>query len=950
MKQIIVIALLAAAALAAVLVAFATAPETPVVNANTGPVISGSATHTSAENGVLAVGNYTAVDSGGDSIGISGWSVQGIDQGDFSVREASTDSNGVVTISLDFRNKPDYEAPADADGNNIYQVTLRVTDGTEASTLAVTVTVTNVNEPPYFITKYSVPYAEQVTLEGYGSAGIRMDGNYGAEDPEGDWITFTLSGADADRFLMTYSWTERQQRHIHMILDSSTNLDYENPEDANKDGVYEVTIRAADANGYSELDVTLTVLDVNELHTLTGPSGVSFPTGGAGTVATYTVDDPENATIPLTLSGTDAASFNINNSGALTFKSPPDHRTRSTYEVTVIASDGTNSVSRNLTVMVVDSQQTMTVSGTGSFVIPENTTTVWLGAYAATASGGGQVTWSVEGTDAEAFNISAGGELSLNAWPNYEDKSSYSVKVRATSGTVSVTMNVAVTVTDVDEPPVVVGPSEANFPHQGTGVVATYSAIDPDAGGSANLYWYRTGYYGNEDNRSFNFNTYTGELTFKSPPDYNVKNRYTVTITADQYVPSFKEVTLSVTVNILPDELTVSGASQVSIEENAADLSLGTYTATNADGETVVWSLEGTDKDLFTLSAGALSLKTSPDYETKPSYAVTVKAAAADESDTLAVAVSVSNVDEAPIISAGPAATDYAENGTAVVATYEASDPESDAVAWSVAGTDAAYFSISGAGALSFKTAPDFEAPADADGNNQYQVTVKATANYKSATRGVTVTVTNVDDTPLPGRVTVIAATATAHDTVSLSWDAPSGGATVTGYKILRRAVASESSFQTLSQNTGNTNTTWTDTGLSARTKYAYRVHALGQHGQGPISTLATVITPAAPAPGQVTGLTATATAHDTVSLSWTAPSDGGTVIGYQILRRDLGTENSPQVLVQDTGRTGTTYTDSSATARTNYSYRVRALGYHGQGAMSDFANVATPAAPVPGR
>ena len=949
MRRHTVIALTVAAALVATLNTFGIAPETPVVSATSAPTITGSATHTRTENGSLAVGDYTAVDSGGNSIGVSGWSVQGTDRGDFSVREVSTDSNGVVTISLDFRNTPNFEAPADANGDNNYEVTLRVTDGTSASTLDVTVTVTNVNEPPYFIGKYSVPYAEQVTLEGYGSARIRMDGNYGAEDPEGDWITFTLSGADADRFLVTYSWTERKQRHIHLALDSSTNLDYERPEDANQDGVYEVTIRAADATGFTELDVTLTVLDVNELHTLTGPSGVSFPTGGTGTVATYKVTDPDNATIPLTLGGTDAASFNLN-SGALTFKSAPDYQTKSSYEVTVTAADGTHTVSRNVTVSVVNSQQTMTLSGAGSYSIREDATSLSLGTYTATTSGGGQVAWSVEGTDATAFSISADGGLRLNSWPDYEARSSYAAKVKASSATASATMNVTVTVTDVDEPPGLKGPLAVSFPSGGTGVVATFSAIDPDEGQTAELYWYS--HYSNDtDNPSFNFNTYTGELTFKSPPDYDTRSAYVAVITVEQRTSSgYREIPHRVAVTILPDQLSLSGSRRVSIEENATDLSLGSYRAANAGGETVTWSLEGPDRTMFVLSAGALSLKAAPDYETRSSYSVTVKATAGTKTATVAVAVTVNDVDEGPTITSGGAAHNYAENGTAAVATYAATDPESDAIAWTVEGTDAGDFRISSSGVLSFASTPDYESPADADIDNRYQVAVKATANGKSATRDVTVTVTNVADTPMPGRVTVLTATATDHSTVSLTWQAPGGGATVTGYRILRRAVASERSFQTLSQDTGTTSTTWTDSGVSSRTRYAYRVRALGEHGAGRFSTLASVITPAPPAPGQATRLTATAAAHNTVSLSWNAPGDGGTVTGYQILRRNLGSDDGLQVLVQNTGSTGTTYTDSSVTARTRYSYRVRALGDQGQGAISNFANVTTPVAPVPGR
>ena len=202
------------------------------------------------------------------------------------------------------------------------------------------------------------------------------------------------------------------------------------------------------------------------------------------------------------------------------------------------------------------------------------------------------------------------------------------------------------------------------------------------------------------------------------------------------------------------------------------------------------------------------------------------------------------------------------------------------------------------------------------------------------------------DLVPLPGRVTGLTATAT-HDTVSLSWDAPSDGATVTGYKILRRAVDSESDFQVLSENTGDTSNTWMDGDVSPRTRYSYRVRALGENGEGDLSNLASVITDFAPLPGRVTGLTATAT-HDTVSLSWNAPSDGATVTGYKILRRAVQSESGFTALSENTGNTSATWTDSDVSARTRYAYRVRALGENGEGDLSNLAKVITDFAPPP--
>jgi len=77
-------------------------------------------------------------------------------------------------------------------------------------------------------------------------------------------------------------------------------------------------------------------------------------------------------------------------------------------------------------------------------------------------------------------------------------------------------------------------------------------------------------------------------------------------------------------------------------------------------------------------------------------------------------------------------------------------------------GADAAKFNINGtSGALTFKAAPDFEAPGDANGDNVYEVSVKATdAGGLSTSKLVKVTVTDVSEGSPPqitsaGAVTV---------------------------------------------------------------------------------------------------------------------------------------------------------------------------------------------------
>ena len=57
---------------------------------------------------------------------------------------------------------------------------------------------------------------------------------------------------------------------------------------------------------------------------------------------------------------------------------------------------------------------------------------------------------------------------------------------------------------------------------------------------------------------------------------------------------------------------------------------------------------------------------------------MTIKVSDGTDSDTVVVTVTVTDVNEAPTIS-GLSNTDYAENGTAPVATFTAIDPEGTA-------------------------------------------------------------------------------------------------------------------------------------------------------------------------------------------------------------------------------------------------------------------------------
>jgi Ca2+-binding RTX toxin-like protein len=93
-----------------------------------------------------------------------------------------------------------------------------------------------------------------------------------------------------------------------------------------------------------------------------------------------------------------------------------------------------------------------------------------------------------------------------------------------------------------------------------------------------------------------------------------------------------------------------------------------------------------------------------------------------------------------------PPTFEVSENSTSAF-TAEASDPEGRAITYSLSGTDASLFSIhSTTGAVSFKTAPNYESPDDAGADNVYNVTVKASDGTATSSQSVAVTVTDVSE------------------------------------------------------------------------------------------------------------------------------------------------------------------------------------------------------------
>ncbi len=213
-----------------------------------------------------------------------------------------------------------------------------------------------------------------------------------------------------------------------------------------------------------------------------------------------------------------------------------------------------------------------------------------------------------------------------------------------------------------------------------------------------------------------------------------------------------------------------------SVAENAKGASVGDP-VTAIDDDVLQYALSGDGSDNFKVdNSGQITTKNALDYETQSSYAITVTATDPSlASGSIMVNITVTDADDPATISAATS-IEYAENGTDAVETFTLSDQDASEAGWSVSGPDSGDFEISDDGALSFKSSPNYESPADTGGDNTYNVTV----NRSGGSLDVAVTVTNVDEM---GSVSLDDLQPQAGESVSATLSDPDGDASETAWQ-----------------------------------------------------------------------------------------------------------------------------------------------------------------------
>ena len=702
---------------------------------------------------------YTAVATDVDVGDTLTYSLTGIDADHFTI-----DPSGG---QLAFNSAPDFEAPADYGANNVYELSVAATDsiGKQAQqSLTITVINLNDNSPQFDLTSDSFDIAENTTAVT----------TIAASDADGNDLTFSLTtSTDASFFSLNAS---------SGVLAFVSAPDFESAQDSNTDNTYELELSVFDGSHTTTEEITITVTNVDESPSFASATqNLSVNENTGGSVYQAQATDPEQATLSYSASGTDAGLFDLDSaSGVLSFKATPDFEAPidsgadNVYQLDITASDGVNQASQAITITVANVNEAPSFASTSVNIdVDENDASFTHIVDAADDPDQGEtLTYQLGGDDAAAFDFDAATRvLSFKATPDYESPADqgtnnvYQVTITAADAEYSTTQAITITVADLnDESPQFTSASSLVLDYTSVAVdttIYTVQATDADAGDQI------TYTLSGADQQHFSFAASSGELAFvqapslESPKDDNGDNSYELVITATDSAGNSSDLDLSISVvddtGSAPtfDQANVS----INIDENSAS-TIYTAQATDIDvGDTLTYSISGTDSSYFTIdpSGGELAFNTAPDYESPSddgkdnTYELSITA-----TDSMAkqaqqsLTISINNLnDNAPQFVLASTAFDVLENSTSVT-TIAATDADGDDLTFSLTNsTDSNLFTLdSTSGALAFISAPDFETPQDSNADNTYDLELNVFDGANTTTQSVSVTVTNVDESP----------------------------------------------------------------------------------------------------------------------------------------------------------------------------------------------------------
>ena len=814
-----------------------------------GPLtISGPASVCYDKDRTDAVARYEARDGQANPVSSASWIPSGVDAGAF----------GVTAGVLRFDPGPSFEDPTDDGADNVYNVSLRAEEGARRSDLfPVAVSVVNADDgvltlspdPPVVGRTLRATLAD---LDG-GATNFRWEWTKSpaSSGPRYSLVadSYTPEASDAGQTLtVTVTYDDRCSSGNTL---SVTSQPVESPPADTPDLVVEsatVTDNTPAAGGSFTLSATVR----NQGSGSSVATTLRYYRSTDGTIATGDTEVGTDVVGALAASGTSAESIGL---------TAPAEEGTYYYGACVVAVSGEantgNNCSSAVTVTVGDQPPPSSpdlVVGAPSVTdsSPPRGGSFTLSATVRNQGGGSSVATtlryyrSTDGTiatsdtqvgrdevSALAASATSAESIGLTA-PSTEGTYYYGACVVAVTGETETGNNCsgAVTVTVVNSPPEITSGAGASVPEGTAGVVYTGTATDPDGD---TVTWSKR----DHDHADFNLDSSSGALSFGTAPDHekphdgDTNSKYKVTIVATDPAGAYDTQLVTITVTDVDGTPTVTGPASITKPEKS-DRKVAAYTVSDPDpSETFDWSLEGPyAAAFFEHQAGShvkereLHFQRTPDYETRSSYTVDVKATNSEgRSDQQTVTITLENVDDGGTVTVSPSTPVVGETVTATLIDVDGGvviDPDDASHGWTWTHVDAP----PGARYPSIRT--ETYTPTGDDVDYRLRVTV----DYDDAQgpgKSAWAVTTNSVQAVLPGPPKGVG-TARTGRSLTVSWSA----AEANGSAIQRYEVNELEGITWLGWTSVGTSTSYTKQGVSDSRAYSFQVRAVNGIGAGP--------------------------------------------------------------------------------------------------------------------
>ncbi len=439
-------------------------------------------------------------------------------------------------------------------------------------------------------------------------------------------------------------------------------------------GPYTVTFRATNARSATS-STAITVTNVDRAPVITASPAATGPENSPLTVNVQASDPDGEAITSLTASGLPSgATFSAgpgNSSGTLAWT--PGYDQAGSYTVSFMASNALSaSAATAFTITNVDRAPVVTAPATAGIVIGK-ILTVSVKASDPDQEGIASFTAAVLPAGA-TFTADPGDTTGTLSWAPAEGQAgSYSVTFTA-ANVLSGSAPTVISVFDAPHPPVVTAPPTVSG-RALSSLTVNVTAIDPDGESIASLTADLSGlpagatFTASPDNRS-------GTLTW-TPAASAADSSYQVTFTAANALSTSATTTITVT---KPDGAPIVTAPATATVAENSPLTVN-VTATDPEGDAITSLTASGLPPGATFSTGpgdtTGTLNWTPGYTQAGNYTVTFRASNVI-SGTATTAITVTNVDRAPAVSAP--ATAAGKAGLPIVVNVTAADPDSNAI------------------------------------------------------------------------------------------------------------------------------------------------------------------------------------------------------------------------------------------------------------------------------